>query len=321
MSKKSRQGVTTRERSPEPSKSSGLLSVLVTILFAALAVGYVFLSGEEPPSEPSSATSTSEQFGPLSPLCAIVNIPGKAFGIRAVNDIPEGTRILQEHPLITLPAHIPPSDVAKHLTTLVDALPRFAQTVFYSLANTTELKLGPSPSRTNIVHNIYHTNAILASDYEGRPSSAIFPTTARINHSCRPNAVYFFREDLGAAVVHTLRDIRADEEILISYLDASGRTATERQEYLDAAYGFKCNCDVCSLQGDALVESDSRRSQVAAHTKHIEAWINGEPEPEDADDDDEPVSTQSALSALHKTLRLLEEEEYTFGYVGSYSLL
>lgn len=114
-------------------------------------------------------------------------------------------------------------------------------------------------------------------------------------------------------VVHTLRDVSAGEEILISYYDAAGRTATERQEYLEAAYGFKCTCSACSAQGDALVESDERRRHIASHSKHVEAWMTGQ-QWVDADDD-EPVSTRSALNALEQILRLLDEEEYTFGYV------
>lgn len=164
MAKKSRQSA-QRDSEPSPSSNSASWSsVLATIFFALLALGYIYLGGEEPPnaaSAASSSTSTSGEISPLSPLCGIGKVPGKGYGITAIKDIPLGTRILQERPLLTLPAHIHQKDVARHLVKMVDALPPLGQTVFYTLANTTQHKLGPSPpvapisSITSIIRTPY----------------------------------------------------------------------------------------------------------------------------------------------------------------------
>ena len=56
---------------------------------------------------------------------------------------------------------------------------------------------------------IFETNAIGADD----DGTAIFPTTARLNHGCSAafNAVYSWRPSEGALVVHALKDIKEGE--------------------------------------------------------------------------------------------------------------
>ena len=74
--------------------------------------------------------------------------------------------------------------------------------------------------------------------------SAVFPACARMNHSCRPNVACSTTEDGAGWVlrVEALRDIRAGEELLFSYIAQAGDCGTLQKQYL-----FTCDCgsDTC----------------------------------------------------------------------------
>lgn len=74
-------------------------------------------------------------------------------------------------------------------------------------------------------------------------------TFSYFNHSCTPNAMLYF---VGHQyeVVKTMRPIKANEEICISYFGKESFTGTPdaRKERLDALYNhfpFQCSCDLC----------------------------------------------------------------------------
>lgn len=80
--------------------------------------------------------------------------------------------------------------------------------------------------------------------------AAVFPLTARCNHSCDPNAQVQSQQYVDAYIdVVALRDIVAGEEILISYIGIGpgmGRkTARQRRRELQAKYLFACTCPLC----------------------------------------------------------------------------
>ncbi|KAF9589061.1 hypothetical protein IFM89_018323 [Coptis chinensis] len=74
--------------------------------------------------------------------------------------------------------------------------------------------------------------------------SAFFPLQSCMNHSCRPNAKAFKREEDrdGQATIIAVRRI-SEEEVTISYIDED-LPFKERQALL-ADYGFKCMCSKC----------------------------------------------------------------------------
>ncbi|KAF2808812.1 SET domain-containing protein [Mytilinidion resinicola] len=84
----------------------------------------------------------------------------------------------------------------------------------------------------------------------------LFLTTARLNHSCTPNARVSFCESRGKMTAYALSDIKAGEELTISYLedektaDLENTTTfmkrAERQAQLKQKWGFECTCSVCS---------------------------------------------------------------------------
>lgn len=78
--------------------------------------------------------------------------------------------------------------------------------------------------------------------------AALFPLTARLNHSCDPNAELQQQVFVDCHVdVVASREIAQDEEITISYLGPvrkSSRTTRRRRE-LRAKYLFECDCSLC----------------------------------------------------------------------------
>lgn len=141
--------------------------------------------------------------------------------------------------------------------------------------------------------NIFESNAVSA---EG--ASAIFKNACYINHSCNPNADFFYREDLSALLIQAARDITKGEEIFVPLFDSSVMTREQRQDHMHESRGIPCECSACSLKGDVLRASDERRAQLAELRQLILDWNSGEGEAEDA------------LAGVDKAYELLEKEGY-----------
>nr|XP_016436451.1 PREDICTED: histone-lysine N-methyltransferase ATXR2-like [Nicotiana tabacum] len=75
--------------------------------------------------------------------------------------------------------------------------------------------------------------------------TAFFPLQSCMNHSCRPNAKAFKREEDrdGQATIIALQPIAKGEEITISYIDED--LPFEERQALLADYGFRCRCSKC----------------------------------------------------------------------------
>lgn len=80
----------------------------------------------------------------------------------------------------------------------------------------------------------------------------IYTGASMINHSCRPNAVQTFHfsssegsaPDMPMLQITTCQQVRAGEEITISYCDVSAPTHYRRRE-LSNGYKFECDCFWC----------------------------------------------------------------------------
>lgn len=60
--------------------------------------------------------------------------------------------------------------------------------------------------------------------------------------------------------IHALRDIKAGEEIAISY--ANLQASATRRAHLKNTFGFDCKCSLCSLPAPELQKSDARRDRM-----------------------------------------------------------
>jgi SET domain len=119
-------------------------------------------------------------------------------------------------------------------------------------------------------HAITDVSLPLGSQSIGR---GMFPEHSFYNHSCAPNAFLScnlmtrghsderISKDVTARV-HLLSDIKAGDQVSISYIPTSGLGFQERQLRLHQGYEFVCDCDACLNQEILLppnVDIDSIR--------------------------------------------------------------
>lgn len=93
---------------------------------------------------------------------------------------------------------------------------------------------------------------------EAPTTFGIFPKGSYVNHSCQPNALYFWDEERESMTWVALKHIVAGEEINISYLPMfDWQDVTERRALLQNLFPFECNCTLC--------EEESFNAAVSAH--------------------------------------------------------
>lgn len=182
---------------------------------------------------------------------------GRGLGLFAVDHIPAFSRILEDHTLIGMV-------LGEDLPQLWDkylALPQEDRETFDSLsppayqtgkeeALISKLRLrGYNDSEAREMARVssrFQGNAFSAGMNGGEwtHGSLLYPTVARINHSCTPNVHSHFRASSGADFVYALRDIQPGEEIEISYLDLTMPRA--RRQHRATGWSFECRCPACS---------------------------------------------------------------------------
>ncbi|RMZ88873.1 hypothetical protein DV736_g3892, partial [Chaetothyriales sp. CBS 134916] len=213
----------------------------------------------------------------------------KGFGVFATHRIARGSRILSERPLL-LVGHtdINILEAASRLSNteldtlldlsinkakrsslwnLVDVLFQSAQLPFLPLhspkSDRRATRLVESiQQKRNILACFYNNNfALSLSHQDGATARGVFPTIARLNHSCIPNAQGNFNRNVaeGSFTIHALRDIPAGEEITVSYLHDELASRDEREQWLHQIYGFWCKCGICS--GGHQAHNSSKRRQ------------------------------------------------------------
>ena len=88
----------------------------------------------------------------------------------------------------------------------------------------------------------------------------LYPMAAMINHSCTPNVIRFFHQE--CMMVHSVRDIEAEEELVWSYLPPA-QPYWNRSMQLNTKFGIEaCTCRRCELER-AEAESFQERLQAA----------------------------------------------------------
>ena len=255
------------------------------------------------PDEPEVPTSIAQfVFGtdPIRelglPLFEVQTVPGKGKGLVARFNIAKGTRILYEDPLFTIPNMSPISRMESSIAEKLKSLSKTQQRQFLSLHNNLP---GKHP-----FSGVVKTNALPCG-----PSSeigGIYPTICLINHSCLPNAHNNWKSDTQCETIHAIRHINAGEEITISY--DKGGPSDSRRTHLKDAFGFDCNCSVCSLPPPELQISDTRRLRI----QHLDDVIGDPARVMNKPDD--------CLADCHSLLQVLEEE-YHGGAVASLARL
>lgn len=230
------------------------------------------------------------------PLFEVQTVPGKGKGLVARFNIAKGTRIVYESPLFTTQNLSPVSQMESNIATKLKSLSKTQQRQFLSLHNNFP---GKHP-----FSGVVKTNALPCG--HNSLIGGIYPTICLINHSCLPNAHNNWNSDTECETIHATRHINAGEEITISY--DRGDPADSRRTILKNAFGFDCNCSLCSLPPPDLHLSDARRIRI----QHLDDAI-GDPDRVTNRPDD-------CLADCHSLLQLLNEE-YDGGAVSAIARL
>ncbi|CAG9988739.1 unnamed protein product [Clonostachys byssicola] len=201
-------------------------------------------------SDTASKTQNSILEQPNEPLMfEAKTIPLKGIGLVALQDIPQGTLIIRERPLLVARPGAPGA-LEDFLSSELKKLDKASQRQFLSLHNNFP---GKHPFA-----GIMKTNALPCGS--GSEIGAVYPTICRINHSCLPNSQNTWNSDTKIETIFAIRPIKCGEEITIMY--DQGGPSTVRQASLKQSFGFKCSCVVCSQPPALLRESDARRSRI-----------------------------------------------------------
>lgn len=112
----------------------------------------------------------------------------------------------------------------------------------------------------------FRTNATSMGPGDG---FGVFALYSRINHSCTPNVYASYNHSLGRHTVHAIRDIKAGEEILTSYVDCAQPIA-ERSDTLDDR-GVDCYCPSCKMSATAA-RSENQRDRLYDNNCGLKAY-------------------------------------------------
>ena len=186
-------------------------------------------------------------------------IPNKGLGLVANFDLEPGTLLIEEEPLLKaeLDSEGDLKGYKKGQEFVVPSVVNFLSErsdeeleIFFNLADSVSLP----GSKT--VFGILKTNGFGIQGY-----LALFPTIARINHSCLPNAHHYPLPGCRLAVRLTEK-VAKNSEITISYMDPLHRksfnSSSNRRQILMSEFGFQCDCQACVHE---LNDQERRRIQ------------------------------------------------------------
>ena len=193
--------------------------------------------------------------GPARSAFRISEVPGKGLGCVAMRDIAAGERLLEEWPLLAV------TPVSPSVEAAFAKLSSAERSQVMALAQD-EHRFGTTKS----VAGIFATNAIPSHAY-AKGHLAIFPTAARFNHSCDPDAVFRYNHATGRLTVHACRPVAAGAELCVHYGFPAGCVQLEaRRQRLLEAFGFECTCSACSMKGTALEANELRLGAIGDKT-------------------------------------------------------
>ena len=259
----------TRSQFSTPQISKIITTMFVyVLLFLCSAVAFAI--------EPTCQSHAFHNQCPYPPLPYTVEpSPGKGLGVFAAHALDTGAIIMNEAPVITIkpPNHepgagYPMSEISKLVHAEYNKLSTAEQqqvlSLTYSVLPGDRAKYG---NNLDILGLIFRNNA-----YDTGSEIGLFPRIARINHSCRPNAAYYWNDKLKRRMVYATRKIEQGEEIFVSFISLL-MPRDERQKKL-ARYGFTCTCPACSQHPVDLHHSDKSRTDINQAIRAFSSQMN-----------------------------------------------
>ncbi|KAM0717353.1 hypothetical protein Q7P37_007205 [Cladosporium fusiforme] len=220
----------------------------------------------------------------------------KGYGLFTTEDIPRGTCILAESPLLTTPFQ-PGSDalLGMDVAGLVSKLKslstkqhenffalyhnpvvaaRTKKRLLRELENNKGNNASYSPQNVRDPNTLVKLSAIYGANMvklgDGHElGTAVFSLYSRINSSCVPNLQAHYNPTTQKLSVHAVRHIKKGEELSTRYHAKACRTR-EQRDAVFRARGFECECSVCV--GKYAVASDDRREKMLRMDLGLEAF-------------------------------------------------
>ncbi|KAK8112565.1 hypothetical protein PG984_013091 [Apiospora sp. TS-2023a] len=237
------------------------------------------------PEQPTPPSSYGKLTIPLSKWCESQFLgPDRGYGVIAIQDIPQGTIVLEDEAIIGIDEKSTISRPAQAaIKKQYEALSDEKRKGFDSLhcfisdaerAQVTKLAwdiMDDARIRNNYLRDYerartFSTNCFdVASSYT---QAALFLQASRFNHSCLPSCDYDVRLPYNGGGVqkarwmaYALRDIPKGEEVTIAYNYTSELRESRQRQLLDT-WGFTCTCEVCDL-------SEANKGRADEHDAHL----------------------------------------------------
>ncbi|KAF2729933.1 SET domain-containing protein [Polyplosphaeria fusca] len=200
----------------------------------------------------------------------IVSIEGKDMGVKATRKIGQYETFMFDQASIVVALDLDNEAVIKRAD-----YGELLETATSQLGNPDTIRKlckgspdGSPPVRSSHLEDIMENNAFGSSigDIEVK---GLFPSIARINHDCVPNAFIMFSPSGLSVGLKAYRDIAAGEEITVSYLPL-GMTHSARQAALKG-WGFECSCSLCADSASSIAAHDAKRERIKALESEIQA--------------------------------------------------
>lgn len=216
----------------------------------------------------------------LCPAVQLAVLPGRGRGLLAVRPVARGETVLMERPLIVVdPAktdYRPKESIREQYTYLTDD-----EKVRYQSHSC--MMRGSDRTVQIFYNNCVEIGRI--EEYEQSSNDQTIVTNVKgfydkfsfVNHSCGGNCAVNFTAQDGLQLV-AARRLQKGEEITVNYLDpyihrgGLGFLRAQRQAALRRCWGFRCACEVCSLEGRQLRDNQDVKRTIVAYVKKQEAF-------------------------------------------------
>lgn len=212
--------------------------------------------------------------------------PGKGHGLFATRQIPVGTRIIKERPLVAInPADLTDAHrkyllLSPHDRMTYDSLCcycppdiDFEHAASVYLLHPKYSNLSPEATamlKEDVIRvmGIFAANNFIMDD----GSQGVFPTASRLNHSCVPNVHHTNNPNIRRETVQAMRDIQPGEELFANYLGAAAthQPREVRMQPLSINHGFICQCQACLDPN-----SDRRRFEINGVFWGLNEYMDG----------------------------------------------
>jgi len=253
----------------------------------------------------SNSTNNNNDQNVPEVLFTVVGIPGKGEGLVASANLVPGTIIVAEKPLIVVESDFAVIQVLPKFQSLPDDK-KAAVMSLYDPGDKLNSKYQHFSQDENDrkVMRIFEANSIALCSHQEMNinKSGLYQTISKINHSCSPNVIWtWIKEDSSKSIkqVRVIRDIKAGEEIVASYLMKSEYfpTREERIKTLRRIWFFTCSCQVCNLKGEEFEQNEEVRREIQQQHDMVPMLASrGE--------------LNGALTCAYKKLKLLKSIEY-----------